>query len=202
MGFTPPTVKPAAVAGAPYSAEEEYVHGDAVTKGRKIFRDSEGRVRTERPMVAGGRHYIVEIMDPVLGANWVLDTQHKVAHLMMPQPLPPPAEPAAPGVQAPPTPQGPPPPQPVVTVEQLGPIYEDGLKQVGSRTTTVYPDGHKLIGETWLSTELQVLVKSQMGEQLFRLAGIKRSEPLPTLFRVPVDYTIVEEKGTFVVSYQ
>ena len=54
MAFTPPASKPPAVKGAPYSGEEEFVRGEKVEKGRRIFRDSEGRVRTERPMYPGG----------------------------------------------------------------------------------------------------------------------------------------------------
>lgn len=197
VGFTPPNVKPAGLTGAPFSAEEEYVRGDQITKGRRIFRDSEGRIRTERLMVPGGKQYIVEISDPVLGASWVLDTQHKIAHLMAPQP-PPPAAPPATSTAPPP----PPPPQPQVTNESLDTKEIDGVKVVGNRSTTVYLEGQQNVIETWFSPELQIMLRSRSDDDIFRLANLSRKVPFPSMFRVPADHTIVEEKTTFVVQYQ
>jgi hypothetical protein len=199
IAFTPPLAKPTAVTGAPYSGEEEYVHGGQVQKGRKLYRDSEGRMRSERPLSPGSNQYIVEIIDPVLGANWVLDTQHKVAHLMMPQPLPPvqPVPPAPPPttLQAPAAP-------PKVTVEQLQPKEIEHIKVNGTRTTTVFPGGNTAVSESWMSPELQVYLLQQSGADIFRLANVSRNEPFPSLFRVPADYTIIEEKTTFIVQFQ
>src|ERR1035438_9124438 len=52
--------------------------------GSKVWRDSEGRTRTERPLGMGPRQdsmpVIVEITDPVAGHRYTLDTQNKVAH--------------------------------------------------------------------------------------------------------------------------
>jgi hypothetical protein len=201
MGFTPPTVKPGGVMGAPFSGEEQWLRGESVTKGRKIFRDSDGRMRTERAMAPGSKHYIVEISDPVLGAYWVLDMQHKVAHLMMPQPAPPAPEPMpatlSNGLAATAQTQ-----QPVTTVEAMEPIEIDGVKVVGNRSTTIFADGRKVVGETWMSPDLQIILKSQMGDDIFQMAGLSRKEPYPSLFRVPADYTVIEEKTTFVVQYQ
>jgi hypothetical protein len=204
MGFTPPSVKPEAVAGAPYSGEEEYEQNGSVTKGRLIYRDSEGRVRTERPMAPGGKRQVVEIIDPVLGCHWVLDTQNKIAHLMKPQPPPltPGAVPAPPPMPTAPTGPSVAPPQPKVTNEQLEGRLMDGVSVAGNRSTTVYPDGRTVIGESWMSSELKILVMTRMGDQTFRIARLSRAEPHPSLFRVPSDYTIVEETGTFLVEYR
>jgi hypothetical protein len=86
------------ITGAPYSGEETSQHvqtladGTHITRsapGRKIWRDSKGRTRTERPlfgnpMATSGPPTVtvVEIEDPVAGYRYVLDTQNKVAHRM------------------------------------------------------------------------------------------------------------------------
>ena len=85
-----------AVIGAPYSGEqtEEQVQtladGTHITRSMgtiKTWRDSEGRIRTERPMRVGPRAsggtdspVIVEISDPVAGVRYTLDIENKVAH--------------------------------------------------------------------------------------------------------------------------
>jgi len=201
MGFTPPSMKPTGVTGAPYSAEEEFLHGDRTEKGRKIYRDSEGRVRTERLMCPSCKYYVVEITDPVAGVQWVLDTQHKVAHLMTPQPPPQPAGSSV-MINIAPTSTPPSAGPPITKIEQLDPAEIGGLRVVGSRSITTYTDGHKLVGESWMSPELNVVVKNTLGDDIFRLANLKRSEPFPSLFRIPADYTVVEEKTTFVIQYQ
>jgi len=84
--------------GAPYSGEQvnetvqTLVDGTHITRtmpATKIYRDSLGRTRTERPMFAGpvglrqnvaDAPIIIEITDPVAQCRYTLDTQHKVAH--------------------------------------------------------------------------------------------------------------------------
>ena len=207
IGFTPPSVKPNGITGAPFSGEEEYVHGDKITKGRKLYRDSEGRTRTEREVVPGSDLFIVEISDPVLGALWVLDPQKKIAHLMTPQPPPMPAEPAvalvAPWSQpAASRPAFPRTPSPVSTTDTLDPDEIGGVKVVGSRTTSTYADGRKVVTESWMSPELQVFLRNKTGDDLFRMSNLSRKEPVPSLFRVPADYVIIDEKSTFVVEFR
>jgi hypothetical protein len=73
-------------------------------------------MRIEKEMSPGGKLVVVEILDPVGGYRWVLDTQHKVAHLVLPAPPPPPIK-AVPLNTNPPAPTTPPPPQPKVAVE-------------------------------------------------------------------------------------
>jgi hypothetical protein len=85
-----------AVVGAPYSGEQSEEHVQTLADGThitrsmgtiKTWRDSEGRIRTERPMrvaprASGGTDspVIVEISDPVAGVRYTLDIENKVAH--------------------------------------------------------------------------------------------------------------------------
>jgi hypothetical protein len=86
------------VTGAPYSAQRVSEHVQVAADGTRfttnnqqetIYRDSQGRTRTERPMMAGpimstnpqlDGPLLVEILDPVAGVGYTLDTQNKVAH--------------------------------------------------------------------------------------------------------------------------
>ena len=54
-----------------------------------------------------------------------------------------------------------------------------------------------IVTEVWTSPELKTIVLSKrndprMGEQTFKLTNIQRSEPDPSLFTVPSDFTITE----------
>jgi len=82
------------VTGAAYSGEEvtervqtlaDGTHITQTTPGRRIFRDSQGRVRSERSFGVPGRPAaeaprMIEITDPVAGLRYTLDEQKKVAH--------------------------------------------------------------------------------------------------------------------------
>jgi hypothetical protein len=53
------------------------------------------------------------------------------------------------------------------------------------------------VSERWYSPELQTVVMTKhrdprMGETQYKLTGIRRSEPLKSLFEVPADYTVRE----------
>ncbi len=89
----PPPFAAPAITGAPYSGEEvtervqtlaDGTHITQTTMGRRVFRDSLGRTRSERPLAmgppAGEAPVIVEITDPVAGFQYTLDAQKKVAH--------------------------------------------------------------------------------------------------------------------------
>jgi hypothetical protein len=88
--------------------------------------------------------------------------------------------------------------------ESLGKRVIEGVEAEGTRTTIIIPAdriGNELpiniVSERWFSPELQVLVMSKhndprMGETVYRLAGISRSEQPRSLFEVPADYTIKE----------
>src|SRR5437764_9324008 len=91
--FSAPMGMGPVVTGAPYSGEEVVENVQVLadgtrlthkTPGRKVWRDSEGRTRTERPMGMrpnqSSMPLFVEITDPVAGCKYTLDTQAKVAH--------------------------------------------------------------------------------------------------------------------------
>ena len=87
-------------------------------------------------------------------------------------------------------------------VEQLGSKIIEGVQADGTRTTITIPAGQMgndrpidIVDEQWRSPELQVTVLSKhsdprMGETVYSLTNVSRSEPSPALFQVPPDYTI------------
>ena len=91
--------------------------------------------------------------------------------------------------------------------EPLGRRNIEGVDADGTRVTITIPAGAEgnerpmeMVDERWFSPELQTLVMSRhtdprMGETVFRLTNISRSEPAPSLFEVPADYK-VEESGS------
>lgn len=80
----------------------------------------------------------------------------------------------------------------------------EGVMAEGVRTTRTIPAGSigneqpiVSITEEWVSPELQVLVLTRTsdprtGESTYRLLNITRSEPNPSWFQVPGDYTVQE----------
>lgn len=93
----PPMVGLRAVTGAPYSGDEVIEQVQTLADGThitqkgiptKMYRDSLGRTRTERPLFRGlalaGRvpdsPVVIEIVDPVAQVKFTLDTVNKVAH--------------------------------------------------------------------------------------------------------------------------
>jgi len=105
-------------------------------------------------------------------------------------------------VAAPSQPALPQTPSPVASTETLAPDEIGGVKVVGSRTTHTYADGRKALTESWMSPELQIFLRNKTGDDVFRMANLSRKEPYPSLFRVPADYSIIEEKSTFVVEFR
>jgi hypothetical protein len=89
-------------------------------------------------------------------------------------------------------------------VEQLGTQTIEGVAADGTRTTTTIPAGQignerdiHIVSERWVSKELGVLVMSRrsdprMGETVYRLTNVSRSEPAHSLFEVPADYTVTD----------
>jgi len=84
----------------------------------------------------------------------------------------------------------------------LGTKEFDGVRAEGKSTTWTIPAGRignsnpiHVVSETWYSPDLQVTVYSRhsdprTGESIYRLAGVRRGEPDPQLFRVPEDYRV------------
>jgi hypothetical protein len=98
MTFGAPFFHGSAIAGAPYSAEEvdesvqtlaDGTHIRQTIPGKKTYRDSLGRTRTEQQPIhspAGSRPNaplsptVVEIIDPVAHARYVFDLNEPIAH--------------------------------------------------------------------------------------------------------------------------
>jgi len=91
--------------------------------------------------------------------------------------------------------------------ESLGTQAIEGVMAEGTRITLTIPAGKignerpiVSVNERWFSPELQTVVLTKnsdprMGETTYRLTNINRSEPDPSLFQVPADYTIDEGVG-------
>ena len=86
--------------------------------------------------------------------------------------------------------------------EDLGEQTIEGVTATGSRTTTTIPAGQvgneqpiTIVSEQWYSNELQMLILTKhndprVGETIYRVTNITRSEPDQSLFQVPSDYTV------------
>jgi hypothetical protein len=87
--------------------------------------------------------------------------------------------------------------------DDLGEQNYEGITARGTRTVTTIPAGAvgnerpiEITYEKWFSDELQLVVYSKQsdprtGEQTYRLTNINRSEPDPSLFKVPNDFKVV-----------
>jgi len=118
--FTPSRFVPQPVLNAPYSGEQIQEHQQTLADGTHInqvnshqmmYRDSQGRTRTERAMFplmdrnGSGQPspLVVEIMDPVQAVSYTLDTTNKIAHrTILQQPNPPATRPLPARAAAPP----------------------------------------------------------------------------------------------------
>lgn len=194
------------VKGAPYSATivteniQVLADGTRITNkgGGKFYRDSEGRTRLERTLAIGGPFVIsgdapkvVFIYDPVAGVNYMLDEGSHIARKFSP-----PSNSQSPN--QPPSASG------QVKIEGLGKQMIEGVEAEGVRTTVTIPIGQigndrliEIVSERWEATDLKVVILSKhkdprLGETIYRLTGINRSEQPKTLFEVPGDYKIFE----------
>jgi hypothetical protein len=90
------------------------------------------------------------------------------------------------------------------TIQDLGSQTMEGLFVTGVRTTLTIPAGQignekpiDIVTEVWTSPDLKTVVYSKrsdprMGEQIFQLTNVVRSEPDPALFTVPSDFKVVD----------
>jgi hypothetical protein len=91
-----------------------------------------------------------------------------------------------------------------ITKESLGTKTIEGTLAEGTRVTRAIAAGKMgnerpltFVDETWYSAELGMIVMSrhsdpQMGDTVYSLTNIQRSEPDPALFSVPTGYTVQE----------
>ena len=200
---------PAAVAGAPYSADAltttTQANGEPKRVRQKVYRDSKGRTRQETDPPGE-----ISISDPVSQTVTTLDPRTHTARaaqaIFFRTGIEAPLATAAPGID--PQLSGPSDSPVVITgrmilpggtqagapeIEQIGTQVIDGITAQGTRRTVKTPAG-PAVDETWYSTDLHVNVMTRHsdpgGETTFRLTNIQRAEPDPALFQLPPDYTI------------
>jgi len=211
------------VTGAPYSAQAVTQFTQTLADGNHIqktttasmVRDSQGRTRMERSLAAigalagsGAASTAVFINDPVAGMGYMLDASHKTvrqmpamnrhhsgsdqssaagntgqAHASMRQRA-----------------------MPNVKTDDLGTQVIDGLSAQGKRTTRTVQAAQagserdiEVVTETWYSSDLQMVVMSKtsdprFGDSVYKLTNISRAEPDPSLFTVPSDYQVVQQR--------
>lgn len=231
-----PWTKGAVITGQPYSAVQVSEHTETLANGTHIqqkwesallYRDSQGRTRTERFTYAGALpvhteepgHRLVRISDPVAGYVYVLDIQRRVAHRLKiltegealqrarseesteaPRPAHP--VPANPTLNAPSE-------RPQVKQETLGKDVTEGVEVAVRRMTMTTPEGLDgndqplvRVCENQYSEELKLTILSKCsdpraGDSVTRLENLQRTDPDPALFQVPGDYKVVEETDQF-----
>lgn len=238
MMFSAPFATPTPITGVPYSAEQHQEHVQTLADGthitqtqtvQKMWRDSQGRTRNERPLVmllnaanVPDVPIIVQIQDPVAGYMYVLDPDKKIAHRSaMPasRTSPPNAPPngvpviAANGAAVRDGVVASQPAKVQMTSEDLGTQVIEGVVVQGRRTTRTIPTGAQgndrpLVSttETWTSRDLRMTVLTKTsdprnGDTTMQLTNISQAEPDPSLFQPPPDYTIVDEQGEFRISF-
>ena len=193
------------------------------TTTTRMYRDSQGRTRTETtlPTLAGGppAPVMITIHDPVAGVTYMLNSANKTAQKLAMKSLEISKEKgAAPLPPLPPLPLGGGAgpmlitttsvlPKPDVKTEDLGRQTIDGVVVTGTRRTETIPAGAignegpiETKSERWFSADLQLVVKSvhtdpRIGQTTETVSDLNRSEPDPSLFQVPGDYTITDAKN-------
>ena len=225
FSFGPAHLMGPLVTGAPYSGEEVTENVRVASDGtrfvqkmtvRKVWRDSQGRIRSERMYPTGlaqpGRPAVIEISDPVAGFKYTLDPVNKIVHRQAM------TNPAAGGgnrvaTPVPPQPQPEPQPRPRFANEKIGTKTIDGVTVEGTRMTVTYPVGMQgndrefsTVSESWMSPEFKIQIFSKSndprnGDNTFRIENLSRAPPDPILFMLPTDYKVVDESGPFTIQW-
>jgi hypothetical protein len=209
------------VKGAPYSAQTTTQITQTLGDGNhinrtitaQVYRDSQGRTRHEHsvsaigPWVAEGKaKQMVLINDPVAGVHYVLDAGQKTAVKMT---LPAGWPGGHFGANRPwrGNLDGQLSPDSQVVKEDLGKRTIEGVETEGTRVTFTIPAGKvgnerqlQIVSERWYSADLQMVILSKrsdprMGDSVYRVTNIVRTEPDSSLFAVPADYTVTEGKA-------
>ena len=194
------------VTGAPYSAVETTQFQQALAGGNqiskqeqsKVYRDKDGRVRTERTFTPPGSTTAqtrVAIFDPVAGFSHVLDPA-KLTGVKTPLPPARSGQATHEGHG-----RGPGNSTAQVQTESLGTQSINGVSATGTRTTTTIAAGAignlqpvQIVREVWVSADLKVpvMIKStdpRFGSTIMQLSNIAQTDPDPSLFQVPSNYT-------------
>ena len=208
-------------AGAPYSGRESTESIQTLADGTHIarpdlfgattYRDSNGRVRTERAAFPNIVQFtIVEIQDPVAGYRYVLDSVNRIAHRapmqsnvmpVRPAILPPPGTGRGPHTLSNGT---------IFNDEYLGTQTISGVETVGRRLSTTRPAGSPLgndrpvtlVQENWDDPNSGVsllwkVTDPAIGDHTTTIRNYSTVEPDPALFQVPAGYRTVDETGAF-----
>jgi len=209
---------------APFSAKRVKEHSQILSNGTRVtqptstilmFRDGAGRTRAEWPIAIGpiarSGTLIVQIEDPGIGVEYVLDQQHRVTHRLPIARKTPMYDQGPPAVSSTASRSNEAPGRPQFTIEDLGAQTIEGLHAKGYRETRIDPAGFSgndgpvtTIREVWWSVELRmnIVIKTSSpvtGEETIRFVDITLGEPAPSLFQPPSDYNLIEESGPFVL---
>jgi len=205
---------PAAVTGQPYSGDEvrEIVRtlqdGSRTTNKtveQRVFRDSQGRTRVERPITIWRSPApvtpmppIVEISDPVAGRVCDLDTQNRVAHCSETHAKPGGAASARGGIGLAQS-------QTMEIVDGVDTVVISSQRVISGRAQG-YDRDIVQVKQTWFSPELGIVMQEKTsdplnGENTFRIENFSRVEPSFVLFQIPADYTLQMETGSFTITY-
>ena len=232
--FRVPIPALAVMPNAPYSGEQTEVITQTLADGthvtretgfhQKAWRDSQGRVRVERSVLAGSRPTalrnvptLVQIQDSIAGYAYIMDDVSRVAHrirlsVIAPRPSRPAPTQTSPGAGASPNPTASS-TQPGSQVENLGAQMIDGIVAIGTRNTRVIPAGAQqndapftTTREEWVSPDLHLTIlvittDPRQGVSTSKIANLTRFEPSPDLFLVPAGYTVVDESETFTIKW-
>jgi hypothetical protein len=194
----------------------------------KIWRDAQGRVRAERKRCAPGGlreptpwpsncPTIIQVSDPVAGYYYIWDSFNRVVHrLSLPSGC---GCVAAPNLGVPgPNLVGPVASKYTVasrTRESLGAKTINGVEVNGTRYVTVYSTGPPpasnpapvtVVQEDWGAPDLQIRMLATADDPLYelricRFEGFTRAEPDTKLFAPPPGFQIVEETGSFYITW-
>lgn len=212
---------PSGIKNKPYSADTVTITDRVLADGNRIhneahgriFRDSEGRERVENgaltPPNMQPRTFIT-INDPIQ-RTWTTLQENNVTAIV--NHLPDPEAELAKATKAAAI-QSNSNPNPANNEnmkieskrEDLGIQAIEGIEAQGYRVTRTFPAGFEgnerpitVVSETWRSEDLGIVVLSKNtdprnGTSEHRLTNIQRSEPDPSLFRIPNGYSIKENK--------
>lgn len=210
------------VSGSPFSAQIVSTSTQTLQDGSHInrnitatvARDSQGRTYRQQtmdnlgPVPTGASKTTVFIHDPVAHTSHVLSMDSKtdmMSNLPQRQRGPRGAGPNPPA-NAPQAETRTRPQRKGETVESLGSQMMEGVMADGTRITHTIAAGTigneheiKVVSETWYSKDLRTVVMSKhidprMGESVFKLTNIQRTEPDSTLFQVPPGFKVTEQR--------
>jgi hypothetical protein len=218
--------------GAPFSGvftetiHETLVGGAHINQSggyQRLYRDAEGRVRTEQLILGTGSItdglFFVLLFDPVSGYRYIFDDQHHIAHravLAVGDSFKPSLDPPNYGytLETDPDMRRKPPennqPQPVTSAEYFNQMWKN-VPAVGRKHTTEYPAGFRgaekaytMSNEEWFCPELDLRLylrtsDSRGTERIWSMEDIGVGDPDPALFRIPADYQIVDDAGSVVM---